>query len=173
MAELVPKPPDGARKGSVEGYFYLSVALGLSLLHNRLDLEDVKNNHIRATAKDLISTRKDIQEFVLWLRAPDVDEKEEEDHDVENLEGSFKAPPIPPNVSPSDHGSKQDPSRKLGATTKLLGTASTVLEAHDSLAGTGRSQSQGGTLFALLRAYDEHSHEPDVQQAIKYVASFL
>jgi len=176
MSGVAKKPTS-----SLEEMLYLSVALGLSLsrTRNKLELghphledESNKSNRLRSAARDLISTRKDIQEFVSWLKTPSIDGREEENDEAEGEdEDIFKAPPIPPDTTPIK--SKQSTS------TGLSGTASTDSEAQDSLASTAprggqsQSQSQAGTLMALLRAYDEHAHQPDVQQTIKYVASLL
>jgi hypothetical protein len=171
---------------NVEECLYLSVGLGLSLLQTRnrgknpedavpCGVKSVVSKHLHATARELISTRKDIQEFVLWLKTPDDIEENGEEDEVPEVEAErhIEAPDIIP-VTPSF------PTKSVHHTFSagLSGTAGTDSEVQDSLASfpsTGRSQSQGtgGTLLALMTAYDEHSNQPEVQRTIRYVASLL
>jgi len=154
---------------SAEESLYLSVGLGLSLLqqtrNRRKNPEDVKStaSHLHATARELISTRRDIQEFVLWLKTSDDIEENGVGGELPEVETDthIEAPIKPHQISSAG----------------LSGTAGTDSEVHDSffsLTSTGRSQSQGkgGTLLALMTAYDE-SNQPEVQRAIRHVVALL
>jgi hypothetical protein len=150
---------------SAEESLYLSVGLGLSLIqqtrNTRKNPEDVKStaSHLHATARELISTRRDIQEFVLWLKTSDDIEENGEGGELPEVETDrhIEVPTKPHQISSAG----------------FSGTAGTDSEVHDSFS-TGRSQSQGkgGTLLALMTAYDE-SNQPEVQRAIRHVATLL
>ena len=136
---------------------YLSVGLGLALIksskknsHDADDIPPLNTCDLNSATKFLSSVRKDIKKIVL--------EHQVHDDEIANLSAlpeekliSTCSPNKAPTATPVEESEKQ---HTLNAST----------------CGTSRT---AGIMLALMHAYDEHSHKPEVLKAIKHVASLL